>query len=201
MGGNSFNSKFISIFVIQIKNKIYVKNKKEKTMFNLKNVSKMKNLKVMMMTLMMCLVTMVSFGQWTYKTVNSEFDDSFKKAYTQTNNSGYLMMEVGEATYNDTIKINRPFLALDGSYFCDDYAYIDFVLVVNGVNKKYELRGTKSNDSRIYYFDESIWTDDFIKDFKAASNCSIRVNQEYCQDDYYRFVFSGSTAAYNFITK
>ena len=35
-------------------------------MFNLKKVSKMKNAKVMMMTLMMCLMTMVSFGQEKY---------------------------------------------------------------------------------------------------------------------------------------
>lgn len=40
-----------------------METKKEKTMFNLKNISKMKNLKVMMMTLMMCLMTVVSFGQ------------------------------------------------------------------------------------------------------------------------------------------
>ena len=39
-------------------------------MFNLKNVSKMKNIKVMMMTLMMCLMTMVSFGQITYSYKN-----------------------------------------------------------------------------------------------------------------------------------
>ncbi len=46
-----------------------LKKKKEKTMFNLKNVSKMKNLKVMMMTLMMCLMTMfiVSCGQESSK--------------------------------------------------------------------------------------------------------------------------------------
>ena len=161
----------------------------------------MKNVKVMMMTLMMCLMVEVVFCQWTYKTIHSEFDGSFKKAYTETNSGGYLIMEVGEPTYNDTIKINRPFLALRGSYFCDDYAVIDFVLVVNGVNKKYELLGTKSNDSGMYYFDETIWSDEFIKDFKRASKCSIRVNQDYCEDDYYYFVFSGSTASYNFITR
>lgn len=32
-------------------------------MFNLKNINKMKNLKVMMMALMMCSITMASFGQ------------------------------------------------------------------------------------------------------------------------------------------
>jgi len=75
---------------------------------------------------------------------------------------------------------------------------LNFVLTVNGVFKKYVLRGKKSNDSRIYFF-EGIWTDEFTKDFKSASKCSIRVNQDYCNDDYYIFNFSGSTAAYNFI--
>ena len=78
--------------------------------------------------------------------------------------------------------------------------YIDFILVVNGKNKKYKLSG-KSEDGRMCSFDESIWTDEFIKDFKSASKCSIRVNQDYCIDYYYQFDFSGSTAAYDFITK
>lgn len=167
----------------------------------------MKKLKMIMITLILCFISVVSFGQWTYKTINSEFDGSFKKAYTQTNNNGFLMMEVGEPLIlgekiGDTIK--RPFLALKGSYFCDDVAYIDFVLVVKGVNKKYEFRGIKSNDSRMYYFDESIWSDvnsDFIGDFKNASKCLIRVNQDYCTDDYYVFNMSNSASAFNFITK
>ena len=154
----------------------------------------MKKVKLMMMTLMMCLMTSVVFGQWTCLTIGSEFDGTFKKAYTETNNRGYLMMEEGDSAYNS------PFLSLWGSYFCDDYTYIDFVLVVNGVNKKYKLAG-KSFDGRMYWFDESIWTDEFIKDFKSASKCSIRVNQDYCTDDYYQFDFSGSAEAYDFINK
>ena len=161
----------------------------------------MKNVKVLLLTLFMCLTTIISHGQWTYKTINSEFDGQFKKAYTTTNNGGYLIMEVGDGSYEDTIQITRPFLALSGSYFCDDYTNIDFVFIVNGVNKKYELMGIKSSDSKLYFFNESIWTDEFIKDFKSASKCSIRVNQDYCQADYYQFNFSGSTNAYNFIVK
>ena len=159
----------------------------------------MKKVKLTMMTLMMCLMTSVVFGQWTYKTINSEFDGSFKKAYTETNN-GYLMMEVGDSTYIGTTKINRPFLFLRGSYFCDDYTYIDFVLVVNGVNKKYKLIG-RAFDNSVYFFDESIWTDEFIKDFKSASKCSIIVYQDHCPSDHYQFDFSGSEAAFDFITK
>ena len=159
----------------------------------------MKKVKLTMTTLMMCLMTSVVFGQWTYGTINSKSDGPSKKAYTKTNNRGYLVMEVGDSAYNDTIKSNRPSLTLHGSYFCDDYAYIDFVFVVNGVNKKYKLRGgTLANIA--YEFRGSIWTDEFIKDFKSASTCSIRVPNQ-CHDYHYQFDFSGSTAAYDFITK
>lgn len=152
----------------------------------------MKKVKLMMTTLMMCLMTSVVFGQWTYKTINSKSDGSFKKAYTKTNNRGYLVMEVGDSAYNS------PFLSLWGSCFCDA-SYIDFVLVVNGENKKYKLTG-RAFDNSVYYFDESMWTDEFIKDFKSASKCFIRVQYQWC-DYHYQFDFSGSAAAYNFITK
>jgi hypothetical protein len=154
----------------------------------------MKKIKGLMMTVIMCFIGSFVFAQWTYKTINSEFDGTFKKAYTKTDNNGYLAMEVGDS-------INKPFMGLVGSFFCDEYTTIDFILIVNGVNKNYEFRVFKSNDSRMYYFDESIWTDEFIKDFKSASSCSIRVNQSYCTNDYYKFIFSGSASAYNFITK
>ena len=158
----------------------------------------MKKVKLMMTTLMMCLMTSVVFGQWTYKTINSKSDGSFKKAYTKTNNRGYLVMEVGDSVYNGTIKSNSPFLSLWGSCFCDA-SYIDFVLVVNGENKKYKLTG-RAFDNSVYYFDESMWTDEFIKDFKSASKCFIRVQYQWC-DYHYQFDFSGSAAAYDFITK
>lgn len=137
------------------------------------------------------LATTLCFSQWTTKIINSEFDGKFKKCFTQINNNGYLAMEKD---------VDHPFMFLRGSYFCDDDTHIDFVLVVNGVNKKYDIAVSKSKDSQCYYFDSSIWTEEFIADFKNASKCSIRVNQSYCQSDYYTFNMSGSTAAYNFIT-
>ena len=155
----------------------------------------MKKVKLMMTTLMMCLMTSVVFGQWTCKTRHNED----KKAYTKTNNGGYLVMEVGDSAYN------IPFLSLWGSCFCDA-SYIDFVLVVNGENKKYKLTGRAFDnsvyyfDNSVYYFDESMWTDGFIKDFKSASKCFIRVQYQWC-DYHYQFDFSGSAAAYDFITK
>jgi len=110
--------------------------------------------------------------------------------------------------YNTFIEIRQipngkkvPFFGLRGSYFCDDFCYIDFVLFVGNEKKIYQLRARKSSDSKYYYFQDIIWTDEFILHFKSASKCSIRVNQDYCDDDYYEFNMSGSTLAYNFITK
>jgi hypothetical protein len=100
-----------------------------------------------------------------------------------------------------TIKQKNPFFYLSGSYFCDGNANIDLILIVNGKNNKYELIGIKSKDSKFYYFDELIWNEDFIQNFKNSSKCLIRVNQDYCTDDYFEFNMNGSASAYNFVVK
>jgi hypothetical protein len=75
-----------------------LKTKKEKTMFNLKNVSKMKNLKVMMMTLMMCLMTMVSFGQTSKDSVYvvKETDAMSGKTYVYGNRAFIVANDEGK---------------------------------------------------------------------------------------------------------
>ena len=143
----------------------------------------------------MILTSLTSFGQWTHKVIDSDFDGKFKKAYTQSNNRGWLMMEVSGTDEG------KPFLYLAGSYFCDKNTTVDMVFVVNGEKHLYNLDVSKSEDSRTYYFPDGIWTDEFTAHFKAASKCLIRVNQEHCTDEYYTFNMSGSSAAYNFIVK
>jgi len=56
-----------------------LKIKKEKTMFNLKNVSKMKKLKVMMMTLMMCLISILFVSCSKHGKI--EIDNNWKVGY------------------------------------------------------------------------------------------------------------------------
>ena len=67
-------------------------------MFNLKNVSKMKNLKVMMMTLMMCLMTMVSFGQTSKDSVYvvKETDAMSGKTYVYGNRAFIVANDEGK---------------------------------------------------------------------------------------------------------
>ncbi len=143
------------------------------------------------------LLTTVTYSQWTYNTITSDFDGTFKKAFTKTVNDGYLFMEEPEQNENDSIK--SPFIGLKGTYFCDDKTIIDFVLKTSTESKKYEIYATKSRDSKSYFFD-FIWDAEFLKYFKSANKVSIRVRQSYCEDDFYEFNFNGSTNAYNFIT-
>ena len=80
-------------------------------MFNLKNVSKMKNVKVMMMTLMMCLMTMVSFGQ-EYTTYDNLYDgNTYKVLISLKDDGGYRlyvnMMPIDELSESGGILITE----------------------------------------------------------------------------------------------
>ena len=145
------------------------------------------------LTIAALVIGMIASAQWTNKTINSAFDGTFKKSICHGTSSSFLSMEKNTDNYS------KPFLALYGSYFCDEVTNIDLVLVVNGVNKLYQMEVAKSSDSHYYFFDYDIWTNEFINDFKSASKCSIRVNQSYCTDEYYHFNMSGSTSAYGFM--
>lgn len=142
-----------------------------------------------------------AFSQWSYKTVNNQFDEPFKKAITEVNNNGRLCMEVDEPYYIDSIEHKLPLLFLQGTYFCDEETTVDLILVVNGVNIKETFKVKKSNNSQIYFFYSGIWTEEFTKNFKLASKCLIRVNQSHCNEDYYTFKMTNSSKAYDFITK
>jgi len=74
----------------------------EKLMFNLKNVSKMKNLKVMMVTLMMCLMTMVSFGQ------EIKYDDVQSGTVTKGKFDSYVSKDGSTYKIGDKIQIGTP---------------------------------------------------------------------------------------------
>lgn len=82
-------------------------------MFNLKNVCKMRNLKVMMMTLIMCLMTMVSFGQ---DRVNREKLSFLNESDKLTSAVGWSYnTTLGEwVDYNNVIEHNKSYT--QGSY-------------------------------------------------------------------------------------
>lgn len=286
------------------------------------------------------LITFTAHSQWTYKTISNGFDDPFKKAYTETNNSGWLAMQCGDlqtvieypdsitkkllaiadflsisdkitsipfvksnvaaylsktaytnrlvdssrnivsdfiismtdlrdnsyylfsselrkkmATYKivttsgtyyigdresfsyeltleqeslnemgsswsmenfESIKelenylhnsavektIKYPLLYLHGAYFCDDIVNCDIVFTVGGVDRKYTVSANNSSDNKMLFFDDNLFSDkEFKSDFLGASKVRIRTTESYCDTEYYTFIMSGSTAAYNFLSK
>jgi len=115
-----------------------------------------------------------------------------------------MIVELKNYMKNSAIEktVKYPLLYLHGAYFCDDVVSCDIVFTVGGVDKKYVVEGMKSSDNKILFFDDNLFSDkDFKSDFLAASKVKIRANESYCDTDYYTFVMSGSTAAYNFLNK
>lgn len=134
------------------------------------------------------------FAQWQHRTIKSDFDGNFKKAYTETNNLGYLAMEAGDNPA-------APFIYLRGAYFCDENTRIDIVFFLTPeTTEKFSVEVLKSDDNKYYYFPEDVWTESFIAAFKNSSIIKLRVKQSYCEDVYYEFSMKGSTAALNFVS-
>lgn len=166
-------------------------------------------MKKLLFTTLLTLISCSVFSQWTTKTIKNGFDEPFRKAYTVTNNYGWLSMESGyEQTEvinpNDSTKsmLTLPLLYLNGSYFCDDNPDVDIVFVVAGVDKKWTVSTDKSSDSEILFFPSDLFSNPkFKSDFLSASKVRVRVNESHCSSDYYTFGMSGSTASYNFIVK
>jgi hypothetical protein len=138
---------------------------------------------------------------------SSGFPRSYEVTYMGSGwseqNTG-LIIELKNYMKNYAIEkvVKYPLLYLHGAYFCDDVVDCDFVFTVGGVDKKYVVEGMKSSDNKILFFDEDLFSDkDFKSDFLAASKVKIRANESYCDTEYYTFIMSSSTAAYNFINK
>lgn len=165
-------------------------------------------MKKLLLAITLCLAT-ATWSQWTSKTISNGFDEPFKKAYTETNNSGWLAMEVGyeesevlNPKDSTTEMVTLPLLYLHGSYFCEDSPVVDFVFVTKLGDKRWSIQGSKSSDNDLIFFPSDLFSNqEFKTDFMTATQIKVRVNETYCQTEIYQFSGSGSTAAYNFIMK
>ena len=136
------------------------------------------------------LLANVSLAQWTNKAINNAFDDPYHICYTKESNNSVLKLENVDGDVA---------LYLQGSYFCSDVTEVDISFMVNGVWKKYTTTATKSSDSRVLFLIDDMTNSDALIDFLNATLVKLRVNEEYCETEYYQFNMSGSTAAYKFI--
>lgn len=98
-------------------------------MFNLKNVSKMKNLKVMMTTLMMCLMTMVSFGQEKYTTYDNLYvEKAYEVSISHKDNGKYTL-------YVDMFSMDK--LSKRGGIIMNEKEHDLFLSTLNEAKAKY----------------------------------------------------------------
>ena len=129
-----------------------LKIKKEKTMFNLKKESKMKNLKVMMMTLMMCLMSMVSFGQTSKDSVYlvKETDAMSGKTYVYGNRAFIVENDEGKIGF------------IVGTYITNDLSFGRITVTMFGIGSCNE------NDEIIILFENG---EKIIKNSWKKFNC------------------------------
>jgi hypothetical protein len=142
------------------------------------------------LTLGALILANVSLAQWTNKNINNGFDEPYKICHTKENNKAVLKLENvdGEVAFY-----------LQGGYFCDDYLNVDISLMVNGIWKRYSVTGEKSTDSKAVFLINDLTNSEMVIDFLNSTSIKLRVNETYCETEYYQFNMSGSTSAYNFI--
>jgi hypothetical protein len=147
-------------------------------------------MKRIILTVGAIILTNMSIAQWTNKSVNNGFDEPYKICHTKENNGAILKLENvdGEIAFY-----------LQGGFFCDDNPSVDVSLLVNNVWVKYNVIATKGSQNSTLFLVDDISTSDAILNFLNATSIKIRVNESYCENEYYQFNMSGSTSAYKFI--
>ena len=85
-------------------------------------------------------------------------------------------------------KVYAVSMDLVGSFFCESNPYVDILLTVGGVDKKYTFKGSTHNNKKGIQIKLNIMDDQqFILDFKKASYISIRVNDTECETEVFRY--------------
>lgn len=132
-------------------------------------------------------------AQWSFKTVNNGFDDPYKIAYTPENNGAAAYMLFVDSTV---------VLSIDGGYYCEEEPNVDVVLVVNGVDNKFEFEGYKGETSDVVYITWDMASNaEFLNAFKLSSIMKIRINESYCTTEVYTYKMTNSKAAYQYMNK
>ena len=130
-------------------------------------------------------------AQWSFKTVNNGFDKPYKIAYTPENNGAEAYM-----LFVDSAVV----LEISGGYYCDEEPNVDVVLVVNGVDNKFEFKGYKGSTSDVVYltWDMELHPE-FLNAFKLASIMRVRINESSCDNAIYTYKMTSSKAAFDYV--
>lgn len=130
-------------------------------------------------------------AQWSFKTVNNGFDKPYKIAYTPENNGAEAYM-----LFVDSAVV----LEISGGYYCDEDPNVDVVLVVNGVDNKFEFEGYKGSTSDVVYLTWDLELHpEFLNAFKLASIMRVRINESSCDNAIYTYKMTSSKAAFDYV--
>jgi hypothetical protein len=130
-------------------------------------------------------------AQWSFKTVKNGFDKPYKVAYTPENNGAEAYM-----LFVDSAVV----LEISGGYYCDEEPNVDVVLVVNGLDNKFEFEGYKGSTSDVVYltWDMELHPE-FLNAFKLASIMRVRINESSCDNAIYTYKMTSSKAAFDYV--
>jgi len=146
---------------------------------------------------MLVLLSTTTYSQWVVKNVNNGLDEPYTISYCPSIEKSQAIAKL------ERVGEQVAFYVI-GSYFCEESPIVDIALIVNGESVKYQIIGTKSSDNTTVFLIDDLTIEDskdFLDNFKKASKLIIRVNEDYCQDDIYTFNMSGSTKAYDTMSK
>ena len=128
-------------------------------------------------------------AQWVTRTVNNDFDDPYRIAYTQDNDM-FLKLENVDG---------EVWVYVANGYTCDDDLTVDISFIVNGVAKKYAFSAFTSTNRESVFFINDLASQNCLVDFKECTSVKIRINDTTCGSEIYQFNMSGSTSALKFI--
>jgi len=130
-------------------------------------------------------------AQWSFKTVKNGFDKPFKMAWTPENNGAEAYMFVIDSAV---------VLEITGGDYCDDGPNVDVVLVVNGVDNKFEFKGYKGSTSDVVYITWDMEQNpEFLSAFKLSSTMRVRINESKCDASVYEYKMTNGKAAFNYL--
>lgn len=151
------------------------------------------------LTMFILLLSLNSLSQWQYKVIKNDFDDPFKKAYTKTNNNGFLAIEEGEVQFEksylklDSLKLICETLKLNiEDVFSESSGFKEYALPVldsvKGYKKKEYIGDPVTNYKNLnnefllsytqywnYYYIETTSGGYYVKDFKYKNSSFTKV--------------------------
>jgi hypothetical protein len=149
-------------------------------------------MKRLIFSVSMLLSVSNAFSQWVTKAVDNGLDNPYKIAYCDSKETSTFYAKLEKTTLGMGFYVS-------GGYFCDDYSYVDISFLIGAEWKRYRYLGKKSTSSETLFILDDITTTDCFEDFKKASSMIMRINDDTCGADIYRFTMTNSTSAYNFV--